>query len=216
MYLQITTKCNMACQHCCYSCSSHGRHADWETVQSMIDFAADWGEIVAIGGGEPTLHPRFFTILELCLARLDYVWLATNGSRTRTMFRLANIMMGDDNRIFTRRPDQLSVALSLDKFHDKIDQRVVDLWRRQKFEIRNVENRVIGQGRAKETGVGQLDDCVCNDLFVQPDGSIKLCGCKEAPVIGHVQNGIGRDWLAKMDCDEFVELGCYRALERRD
>ena len=82
-YLQITTKCNMNCAHCCYSCSMRGKHMDNHLIQQAIDFAESIDNYsIAIGGGEPTLHPQFFDILKRSLQVFDNVWLATNGSQT--------------------------------------------------------------------------------------------------------------------------------------
>ena len=154
MYLQITSKCNMSCAHCCYSCSMRGKHADYNTVVDMISFARDYTEMISIGGGEPTLHPRFFDILKHCLTDFDYVWMATNGSQTEIMRRLRDIIYQEDypecdcleelgeeeyeeygclchekltdDTIY--QEDKLSVALSQDYFHDPIDNWVTDTW----------------------------------------------------------------------------------------
>jgi organic radical activating enzyme len=170
-YLQITTKCNMNCAHCCYSCNMKGKHGDWSTIIDAIAFARKRGdESITIGGGEPTLHPRFFDILRVCLEDFDYVWMATNGSKTKTMMRLANIINGCDYESFETedycscdpedrddcccepegliyQENKLTVALSQDYFHDEINRKVVDLWTRRAnqhrhsgFEIRNVTN----------------------------------------------------------------------------
>lgn len=98
MYLQITTKCNMSCEHCCYSCGKRGKHGDLSTIIDAITFARDTfgDETITIGGGEPTLHPDFFKILKCCLEDFDYVWMATNGSQTNIMHRLADIIDGED------------------------------------------------------------------------------------------------------------------------
>ncbi len=157
MYLQITTKCNMSCAHCCYSCSMRGKHGTLDAVVGGIAFARERGEeSISIGGGEPTLHPDFFKILGFCLTDFDYVWLATNGSQTDTMLRLANIIHMEDyppcdcleeygeeefdesgcvchekeDYDSIHQEDKLSVALSLDPFHSEINEEVEDLWRR--------------------------------------------------------------------------------------
>lgn len=146
----------MACDHCCYSCRpGKGQHMDFSTALDAIAFAADYTESISIGGGEPTLHPRFFDILSACLSRFDYVWLATNGSQTKSMHRLANIIDGNDAASFDPedyctceteeerescycepsgliyQEDKLSVALSTDHYHDPIDSRIEALWRRR-------------------------------------------------------------------------------------
>jgi len=246
MYLQITTKCNMKCAHCCYSCSMKGKHADYETVIDMISFARNFDpENIAIGGGEPTLHPRFFDILKCCLDDFDFVWFATNGSQTEKMFRISNIIDGEDypececseediengycncfdNRIY--QEDKLSVALSLDCFHAPIDKRVEDLWKRKSklnmhshYEIRNVSNSyfgIIAEGRAKKTQTGQNEDsCVCSDIMIKPNGSLKLCGCKKSPVIGNVYDGISEKWENVLyENDDFNDSRCYKALKTK-
>lgn len=168
-YLQITTKCNMFCNHCCYSCGKWGKHGDYETIKDAIDFAAREDNCtISIGGGEPTLHPHFFDILKRCLSEFDYLCLATNGSQTKIMHRLGNIIDGCDYESFddvckckTEKErdycscydkigyidgtDKLSVALSQDSFHDPINESVRNRWirnanmhKRSGYEIRNV------------------------------------------------------------------------------
>jgi len=156
MYLQITTRCNMSCDHCCYNCTNKGDDMSWETMVDAVAFTRDYTECISIGGGEPTLHPRFFNFLKICLEDFDYVWMATNGSRTDSMFRLSNIIdredypectcEEDDPEEFEEygclchekmdldviyQEDKLSVALSQDCFHDPISKTVVNLWNRR-------------------------------------------------------------------------------------
>lgn len=156
MYIQITTKCNMECAHCAFSCTMRGRHMEWDTFMGAVAFMKQWDDTVSIGGGEPTLHPQFFDILKACLGDFDYVWMATNGSQTDTMLRLANIINGEDfiddydctcdpddledgyececwidaqeDSIY--QEDKLSVALSLDDFHAPIDEKIINMWNR--------------------------------------------------------------------------------------
>jgi len=223
MYLQITTKCNMKCGHCCYSCNRNGKHGDYHFMLKALDFISDYADILAIGGGEPTLHPRFFDILRYALARFDSVWMATNGSRLKSMQRLYNIITQDDwcdTSIF--QEDRLTVALSQDPFHSPIDSWVKNTWQRNRsspgFEIRDVtqsRSGIIAQGRAKRTGSGwNTDDCVCADHIIKPDGQIRLCGCIDAPVIGTIWDGIQEEWTALIDAENFHDHGCYKQLKK--
>lgn len=133
---------------------------EWNTFIDAVSFMRNWSESISIGGGEPTLHPRFFDILKTCLDNFDYVWMATNGSQTETMQRLAAIIDGEDSTYLLDngdycdcteeeiedgecycyekadddviyQEDKLSVALSQDCFHDPIDKRIVQLWTRR-------------------------------------------------------------------------------------
>ena len=72
-------------------------------------------EMLAIGGGEPTVHPKFWELLGLALGYCENVWLATNGKKTDTALRLA--------RLAAR--GVLGVDLSLDDWHESIDNAVV-------------------------------------------------------------------------------------------
>lgn len=242
MYLQITTKCNMTCDHCCYSCNKNGKHADWETVVDMVSFARDWTESISIGGGEPTLHPRFFDILKMCLEDFDYVWMASNGSQTNIMYRLADIIDGNDYpgcecseedidngncACYDKgihQEDKLSVALSQDWFHDPINERIVDLWtsranvhRHSHFEIRDVtrsEKGIIKSGRAIRTYTWQDEEgCICSDILIRPDGKIKLCGCTKSPIIGDIWSGIEEKWEKIIQEDEgYQDVNCFRGI----
>ncbi len=229
-YLQITTRCNMQCAHCCYSCSPHkGEHMRWDVVCDAIAFARDMdSEVISIGGGEPTLHPRFFDILRIALQDFHYVWMATNGSRTKTMWRLARILDEDDfprrgvseeDCIFLSDSDQLHIALSQDYFHRSINYKVADYWKSRskgsssKYSIRDVPSSFYGvanQGRAKINQLG-VDNkhCICNGLFINPKGQLKMCGCKNSPIIGDVWRGIEDKWKDFMDTEEYHSTECY-------
>lgn len=206
MYVQITTKCNMKCQHCCYSCRpGFGSHMTKEIFLQALNVLSDYGsEYVSLGGGEPTLHPNFLEFLKISLRQDFSVWLATNGSQKKTMVRLAQILdendFDEDDPIILDSPDKLAVALSTDYYHDrsKVSDWVYDYWTKRSerhgfyghssrgFETRNV-NRVIKAGRAKRTGhYTDEKGCVCSDCVIKPDGTIMGCGCDKAPKFGTV------------------------------
>lgn len=230
MYLQITTKCNMTCGHCCYSCGKNGKHMARHVWQQALVWCAKHDEeSIAIGGGEPTLHPDFFEILSECINRFSFVWMATNGSKTKIMWRLANIIDQEDfpedgsedyeSHIFPKTSDQLMVELSTDYFHDPIDSKVQKYWENRTaakssgYGIRDVTKYGKGpmaQGRAKKTGSGWGEGCCCSDIFINPSGKIKACGCTKSPFIGDVWNGLEEKWEHHIQTDPtYCDTNCF-------
>jgi tetraether lipid synthase len=84
--VEINDACNLECP-ICYADSSPKRttHRSLDDVRRMLDaVVANEGEpdVVQISGGEPTLHPEFFTILAEANARpIKHLMVNTNGIR---------------------------------------------------------------------------------------------------------------------------------------
>src|SRR4051812_19939930 len=84
--VEITDQCNLTCP-VCYSESSPQRltHRSLEQVGFMLDCVVRneaEPDVVQISGGEPTIHPDFFTILDMAKARpIKHLMLNTNGVR---------------------------------------------------------------------------------------------------------------------------------------
>lgn len=84
--IEITDHCNLKCP-VCYANSGPHRPGfrDLATVQRMLDaIVANEGEpdVVQISGGEPTLHPDFFAVLDAARRRpIKHLMLNTNGIR---------------------------------------------------------------------------------------------------------------------------------------
>jgi len=90
--IEVTDRCNLSCP-ICYADSgteeifSNGnqlrRHRSLEQIEMMMDaVVANEGEpqIVQISGGEPTIHPEFFQILDLAKSKpIKHLMINTNG-----------------------------------------------------------------------------------------------------------------------------------------
>lgn len=196
MYIMLTSRCNMSCEHCCRNCTHEGIDMSQTTWEAALDLAMQYGESVALGGGEPTLHPLFWNMLGESIATAEYVWLATNGSQTKIALALAKMA----------KKGIIGCALSQDSFHDPIDPEVIQAFTKKEpsryggfdnntpdcREIRNVEPHIIKTGRATW---GDENDCVCEGIMIEPDGTIKACGCDDAPSLGTVFDPkIPQDW----------------------
>lgn len=199
MYLQITTRCNMTCAHCCMNCYSDGDDMDIETVRNALDIFG--GHHITIGGGEPTIHPKFWEIFGEVMAQEHTdinPLIVTNGSMTTIAKALANMA----------RAGVISAALSQDAYHDPIEGEVIEafrredrLWHNPNFddlrEIRDVTHSEINAGRCD---FGTDDACPCNDFIVQPNGDVKLCGCDDAPIVGNVNESFDPcEWQPETD-----------------
>ncbi len=193
MYIQITTRCNMRCKHCCYSCRSKGQDMTIETYRAALKFTREYdNSFISLGGGEPTIHPLFWQFLgEAIACAYESVWLATNGSQTETSIALAKMA----------KKGIIGCALSQDIYHDSIDPEVIQAFtktpRQQNVgyydrdvndgrEIRDVTGKEIKSGRCK-TG---RDECPCDGLMILSNGDIRACGCKKAPIFGNVNGHI--------------------------
>lgn len=84
--IELTDHCNLRCP-VCYAASGPERltHRSFEDVIKMLDaVVANEGEpdVVQLSGGEPTLHPQFWEILDAARARpIKHLMINTNGIR---------------------------------------------------------------------------------------------------------------------------------------
>ncbi len=84
--IEINSACNLSCPVCFADAEDvHGAHLPVATVELMLDaLVLSEGEpdLVQLSGGEPTIHPQFFEILDAVKARpIRHVMINTNGVR---------------------------------------------------------------------------------------------------------------------------------------
>jgi hypothetical protein len=187
------------------SCTKKGEDMSLKTFRNALKYGDEYN---TVGGGEPTLHPFFWQMLMEAIAVSD-VWMATNGSLTEIALALAGLA----------KKGVLGVALSLDEFHDPISPKVVEAFTKDmtktaygsfyadddKRETRNVSGNLIKAGRCKDGKEG----CICEDMIVKPNGIVKACGCKDAPIFGNVNHSPQfelPDWYMPGECFKAREV----------
>ncbi|KOP24994.1 radical SAM protein [Hapalosiphon sp. MRB220] len=92
--IEVTDKCNLSCPICYADSGAEEfsdisyqprRHRSLAEIESMIDaVVANEGEpqIVQLSGGEPTLHPEFFEIMDIAKSKpIKHLMINTNGVR---------------------------------------------------------------------------------------------------------------------------------------
>lgn len=84
--VEITDRCNLQCPTCYAMSSPHyGKHRTLAEVEQMLDIiVANEGnpDVVQISGGEPTVHPDFFAILDIAKTKpIKHLMVNTNGIR---------------------------------------------------------------------------------------------------------------------------------------
>lgn len=202
-YIRITTRCNMTCEHCCYSCGAQGDDMSLETYRQTLEFCEDQGSTPFLGGGEPTIHPKFEQFLcEALTVDCDgQVGIITNGKLTRRALMIASMVKGG----------VIYGQLSRDVYHDEIEEEVVIAfeatgqkgYRGINSAIRDTSSQgtrdPLPHGRGKdsfdppeeeEEDTRNESDCPCDDWVVHPNGNIHQCGCEDSPQIGDVWSGV--------------------------
>lgn len=83
--IEITDKCNIICPTCYASSLSEGGHKTLEEIEKMLDLIVESEgepEVIQISGGEPTIHPDIFKILDTARSKpIKNILLNTNGIR---------------------------------------------------------------------------------------------------------------------------------------
>ncbi len=111
--IEITDRCNLSCPTCYAMSSPHyGRHRTVEEVEKMLDIIVEnegQPDVVQISGGEPTIHPDFFEILDIAKKKpIKHLMVNTNGIRIAKDFAFAE-------KLATYMPD-FELYLQFDSF----------------------------------------------------------------------------------------------------
>jgi len=188
----------MLCDHCGFDCTTNGIDMSMSTYRKALRLDDQY---VYIGGGEPTIHPKFNTILMEAISECKHIGIITNGKKAKIALLLAKL---------TKRR-VINARLSQDIYHEPINNEVIHAFENigkythiyghdYGYEAINIteDDNINNSGRAKINNIGTNNECMCPSLFVLPTGEIKPCGCLDAPIIGHVDNGyIGNENLEK-------------------
>jgi 7,8-dihydro-6-hydroxymethylpterin dimethyltransferase len=133
--IEVSDRCNLTCPICYANSSPHPaqQHRDLATIDRMLNqVVANEGEpdIVQISGGEPTIHPQFFEILDLAKSKpIKHLMINTNG------IRIAN------DRAFAERLSQYMPGIELYLQFDSFEAAALEVLRG--VDLRDVRERAI-------------------------------------------------------------------------
>lgn len=218
MYIQITTRCNMKCDHCCYSCGPRtGEHMSLDTFRACLA-DIDSEDYITLGGGEPTVHPHFEKILLLAIAHVPGggVHVITNGKHSERAMMLLGLA----------KSGVISAELSIDEYHERINPDVEDAWQEEEDHVKHC--RLMGHETRSNVGIRNTtencepfphgravtllgyskensanDICPCDGIVVKPNGDVHACGCEDSPKIGDVFHG-----FTVPEDEEYMNSGC--------
>jgi len=111
--IEITDRCNLTCPTCYAMSSPHyGRHRTVKEIENMLDTVVrneGTPDVVQISGGEPTIHPDFFEILDIAKKKpIRHLMVNTNGTRIAKDLEFAK-------RLASYMPD-FEIYLQFDSF----------------------------------------------------------------------------------------------------
>ncbi|GAL78537.1 molybdenum cofactor biosynthesis protein MoaA [Algibacter lectus] len=117
--VEVTDRCNLTCPTC-YAGSSptYGRHRTLDEVKAMLDTIVrneKEPDVVQISGGEPTIHPQFWEIMDYAKSLpIRHLMLNTNGIKIAKDIAFAE-------RLKTYAPD-FEIYLQFDSFENSVLQ----------------------------------------------------------------------------------------------
>lgn len=97
--LDLTTACNYACDHCVdLDILNTGIRFDHDKLLSSLALMAERGlrSVIVIGGGEPTLYPKFEETIRFMKQLKLQVAIVSNGTGNHKIAKVADCMDGND------------------------------------------------------------------------------------------------------------------------
>lgn len=97
--LDLTTSCNYACDHCVdiFHLNTNHRYVHDQLMASLKHLISrNLRSVILIGGGEPTVYPKFSEVVEFLKASGVQVAIVSNGSRNESILQIADKLNGRD------------------------------------------------------------------------------------------------------------------------
>ena len=80
LFFELTNRCNLRCLHCGSACTGQGQSLTLADVEKALRSVRSEQPMICLTGGEPLLHPDFFTIAGLIRSMGLYWGMTTNAT----------------------------------------------------------------------------------------------------------------------------------------
>ena len=111
---ELTDRCNLSCPICLGNPGKKNRQITTKEMAYMIETVISYSgpaPIVTLGGGEPTIHPDFFDLVDIAKSSgIEDIWVYTNGLKLSKDAAFARRMVEEN----------LYVVLQWDGFDDAV------------------------------------------------------------------------------------------------
>jgi len=111
----FTRKCNFRCAHCMWSCDSEGEHMTEEVFIKALRYV-EKAKTANVVGGEPSLHPRCRTYMQIIASLVEQMRFVTNGSWINRFSDITDVIISSGEKLGS---DNLLVRISNDAWHRK-------------------------------------------------------------------------------------------------
>lgn len=82
VYVEITSICNLRCIHCYNDSGKEKNEISVEAFQNILEAYNNTEFSLAISGGEPLLHPKFWELVKLAKEKgISDILIITNGTQ---------------------------------------------------------------------------------------------------------------------------------------
>lgn len=175
--IKITNKCNSNCAFCYQDSNSKGEHAKFDDIESIMFNLRKIGVFeVALGGGEPTLHPSFIKILDMF-----------NQNHINANFSTKQLAWMDDSKLVEKiNNNNTTFAYSACNQYD----------------IRKAYEKCLQTGIDPHEKMSiQIVEGICDGYYMEE--IIKYCStnCLRLTLLGFKECGRGIMYKNKHDCD---------------
>lgn len=186
--IEVTDRCNLTCPTC-YASSSpfHGRHRTLDEIRDLFEtIVRSEGEpdVVQLSGGEPTIHPQFFEIMDMAKSYpIKHLMLNTNGVRIAKDHDFAE-------RLATYMPD-FEIYLQFDSFDNEVlkKMRGKDLTNIRQRALKNLNELNLSTTLVVTLERGQNDDEIGNILdFATRQKCVRGVTFQPTSVSGRLEN----------------------------